>query len=412
MQTGWDFRNNMMEAKEKNGITENFDDIVCVHNEFCGGCSFQNISYAEQLEIKENEILTLIDKKKLSVNLIEKIEPSPIKFRYRNKMEYTFGDLVKDGEMTLGMHKKGFHMSIVTVDQCQLVHEDYNKVLKAVLEFVREKGYRKYNKKTHTGFLRHLIVRTGYNTGEMLVNLVVSSQDSLDESEFKEMIMSLELLHKVVGIMVTVNDDKADAVQKNGVKVIYGRDYYIEKLLGLQFKVSIFSFFQTNIAAIERLYRQAMGLIDDLSGKVVFDLFCGTGTISQSMAKSAKQVVGVEIVKEAVLAAEENVKLNNIDNCKFIEGDVFEVLDMIEEKPDVIVLDPPRMVIEAKALDKILKYEVDEIVYISCNPKTLVENLYYMEYYGYTVEYLKGFDNFPNTKHTECICKLKRIKNI
>ena len=288
MQTGWDFRNNMMEAKEKNGITENFDDIVCVHNEFCGGCSFQNISYAEQLEIKENEILTLIDKKKLSVNLIEKIEPSPIKFRYRNKMEYTFGDLVKDGEMTLGMHKKGFHMSIVTVDQCQLVHEDYNKVLKAVLEFVREKGYRKYNKKTHTGFLRHLIVRTGYNTGEMLVNLVVSSQDSLDESEFKEMIMSLELLHKVVGIMVTVNDDKADAVQKNGVKVIYGRDYYIEKLLGLQFKVSIFSFFQTNIAAVERLYRQAMDLIDDLSGKVVFDLFCGTGTISQSMAKSAK----------------------------------------------------------------------------------------------------------------------------
>ena len=217
MQTGWDFTNNMMEAKEKNGITENFDDIVCVHNEFCGGCSFQNISYAEQLEIKENEILTLIDKKKLSVNLIEKIEPSPIKFQYRNKMEYTFGDLVKDGEMTLGMHKKGFHMSIVTVDQCQLVHEDYNKVLKAVLEFVREKGYRKYNKKTHTGFLRHLIVRTGYNTGEMLVNLVVSSQDSLDESEFKEMIMSLELLHKVVGIMVTVNDDKADAVQKNGV---------------------------------------------------------------------------------------------------------------------------------------------------------------------------------------------------
>ena len=286
MQTGWDFTNNMMEAKEKNGITENFDDIVCVHNEFCGGCSFQNISYAEQLEIKENEILTLIDKKKLSVNLIEKIEPSPIKFQYRNKMEYTFGDLVKDGEMTLGMHKKGFHMSIVTVDQCQLVHEDYNKVLKAVLEFVREKGYRKYNKKTHTGFLRHLIVRTGYNTGEMLVNLVVSSQDSLDESEFKEMIMSLELLHKVVGIMVTVNDDKADAVQKNGVKVIYGRDYYIEKLLGLQFKVSIFSFFQTNIAAVERLYRQAMDLIDDLSGKVVFDLFCGTGTISQSMAKS------------------------------------------------------------------------------------------------------------------------------
>lgn len=106
MQTGWDFTNNMMEAKEKNGITENFDDIVCVHNEFCGGCSFQNISYAEQLEIKENEILTLIDKKKLSVNLIEKIEPSPIKFQYRNKMEYTFGDLVKDGEMTLGMHKR------------------------------------------------------------------------------------------------------------------------------------------------------------------------------------------------------------------------------------------------------------------------------------------------------------------
>ena len=174
------------------------------------------------------------------------------------------------------------------------------------------------------------------------------------------------------------------------------------------FKVSAFSFFQTNVEAVERLYTEALGLIPSFEGKSVFDLYCGTGTISQVLALKAKDVLGIELVEEAVRAAETNAALNGLNNCKFMAGDVFEVLETVEEKPDVIVVDPPRVGIQPKALDKILSYGVQEILYISCNPKTLVENLKYMEYYGYRCMYLKPFDNFPMTKHIECIALLQK----
>lgn len=381
---------------------------ICVHDQFCGGCIHQGIAYEQQLADKENSIVKMIDAKKLKIEKQDPIQGSPKQYRYRNKMEYTFGDTVKDGPTTLGMHQKGRFMSIITVDQCQLVHEDFNKILKGTLEFVEEKGYDHYHKKTHKGLMRHLIVRYGIRTGELLVNIVTTTEEGFDEEAYVEMIENLPLENKVVGVLRTLNDNIADAVKCEELKVLKGRDYYMEEIMGLKFKVSAFSFFQTNIEAVESLYQQAIDLIDDFEGKTVFDLFCGTGTITQAVALKAKKAVGVELIEEAVEAAKENAKLNNLDNCEFIAGDVFKVLDDIETMPDVIIVDPPRMGIEPKALDKILKYNVKQIVYVSCNPKTLVENLYYMEYNGYQVKYLKPFDNFPNTKHCECICLLER----
>lgn len=381
---------------------------LCPHKDFCGGCTYQGISYDEQLKIKSDDVKKLLENRNINPKVMEEIMPSPMQFHYRNKMEYTFGDMVKDGEMTLGMHKKGFHMSIITVDQCQLVHPDYNTVLRAVLDWAKNMGYEKYNKKTHKGLLRHLIIRSGIRTGEMLINIVASSQGEFDENQFVSMIENLDLEHNVVGILRTLNDDRADAVKKDELKILKGRDYYVEKLMGLDFKVSIFSFFQTNIWAIEALYEKAISLIDNFDNKTVFDLFCGTGTITQAVAREAKESIGVEIVADAVSSAEKNAELNNLTNCKFLCGDVFDVLDKVDEKPDVIIVDPPRMGIEVKSLDKILAYNVDEIVYISCNPKTLVDNLYYMDYYGYKVKYLRAFDNFPNTKHVETVCLLSR----
>lgn len=379
---------------------------VCKHNDFCGGCIYQGIDYGEQLKIKENEVLELLRKKEVKTEAFDGIEGCPAQYRYRNKMEYTFGDLVKDGEMTLGMHKKGNFMSIITVDECQLVDEDFNRILSFTLDFAKEREYKFYHKKTHKGLLRNLIVRKGQRTEELLINVVTSSEEGFDEEAFVSGLLDLNLNNHIVGILRTFNDNLADAVVCEDLKILWGRDYYNEKLLGLNFKVSAFSFFQTNVEAVERLYTEALNLIDDLEGKTVFDLYCGTGTISQIMALKAGKVVGIELVEEAVEAAKENAALNNLDNCEFMAGDVFEVLKTVEDKPDVIVVDPPRVGIQPKALDKILEYGVEQIVYVSCNPKTLVDNVKYMEYYGYECKYMKPFDNFPFTRHVESIALL------
>ncbi|MBR6472865.1 MAG: 23S rRNA (uracil(1939)-C(5))-methyltransferase RlmD [Firmicutes bacterium] len=386
---------------------------ICPHDEFCGGCIYQGVPYEEQLRSKEREVRTLLEKNGVCPEVIDPIEGCPSQYAYRNKMEYTFGDLVKDGETTLGMHMKGKFMSIITVDQCQLVHQDFNKILRATLDFVIERGYPKYNKKTHAGLMRNLVIRRGVNTGEILVNIVTASDEKagmvFDNGAYVDVIRNLELQNNLVGVLRTECDTLADAVIPDRLVTLWGRDHYNEELLGLKFKVSAFSFFQTNVEAVTRLYSEALALIPDIEGKRVFDLYCGTGTISQIMALKAAKVLGVEIVEEAVLAARENAALNGLDNCEFFAGDVYKVLEGEDfEKPDVIVVDPPRAGIQPKALDKIISYGVDEILYISCGPKTLCQNLAYLEDHGYHAVYLKTFDNFPFTKHTECIALISK----
>ena len=394
-------------------MTEKISNI-CPQDEFCGGCIYQGVPYEEQLKAKEGEVRALLAKNKVEPEVFDNIEGCPSQYAYRNKMEYTFGDLVKDGEMTLGMHMKGKFMSIITVDQCQLVHPDFNKILRATLDFVIEKGYPKYNKKSHAGLMRNLIIRRGVSTEEILVNIVTASDEAsglkFDSEAYAEMIRNLDLENNLVGVLRTNCDTLADAVIPDSTEIIWGRDYYMEELLGLKFKVSAFSFFQTNVEAVTRLYQEALALIPGIEGKRVFDLYCGTGTISQIMALKADKVLGVEIVEEAVEAARENAALNGLTNCEFFAGDVYKVLEGEDfDKPDVIVVDPPRAGIQPKALDKIISYGVDEILYVSCGPKTLAQNLAYFEYYGYKVKYLKPFDNFPFTKHIECICLLSKV---
>lgn len=381
---------------------------VCEHDEFCGGCIYQGVPYSEQLAVKEGEVKKLFEEKKICPKTFDAIEGCPEQYRYRNKMEYTFGDMVKGGPMCLGMHKKRNFMSIITVDHCQLVDEDFNRILRFTLDFAAERGYSHYHKKSHKGLLRHLIVRKGMRTGELLINIVTSREEGFDEAAYADGLRALELDNVIVGVLRTFNDNLADKVTCEELKILYGRDYYLEEILGLKFKVSAFSFFQTNVEAVERLYSEALALIDDFAGKTAFDLYCGTGTISQVLALKAKNVVGVEIVEEAVEAAQANAKLNGLDNCRFIAGDVFKVLQTVEEKPEVIVVDPPRVGMSLDAVEKIAAYGVPQIVYISCNPKTLAVNLQQFAYLGYRVEYAKAFDNFPWTKHTETIALLRK----
>lgn len=397
-------------------------DTTCVHSDRCGGCAYQGIPYEQQLAKKSDEVRELLQSREIEYGKLLPIEPAPTRFEYRNKMEYTFGDMEKDGPTTLGMHRKGHFMSIVTVDECQLVHPDFNIILRATLDFVKERGYSHYHKRRHRGLMRHLIIRRGVRTGEILVNICTSSEGEgakaelrgFDEEAYAAMIVSLEaegrLQNRIVGVLHTVNDRLADAVYCDELRVLYGRDYYNEEIMGLKFQVSAFSFFQTNVDAAEMLYSYAINLIDDFEGKKVFDLFCGTGTITQVLARKASEAVGVEIVEEAVKMAEETAGKNGLVNCRFIAGDCFKVLDSIADKPEVIVVDPPRVGISNDALDKIIGYGVDQIVYISCNPKSMVNNLYYMQYYGYKAESVKPFDNFPGTKHVETVCLLSNTQ--
>ena len=382
---------------------------ICRQCEVCGGCTFQAVEYAEQLNNKLNAAKEALQKNEIDADILKEIVPSPEIYGYRNKMEYTFGDEVIDGPLNLGMHKAGSFISIIDASCCQLVPEDFNKILKFTRDWCVEKGYKFYHKKRHDGLLRSLIVRHGVRTNELLINIVTSSFSEFDEEGYCNLLLSTDFNSKIIGILHTINDNVADALKVDDCRVLYGRDHYFEEILSLKFKVGAFSFFQSNVIAAERLYQAAMDSLPNLEGKTVYDLYCGTGTISQSMALKAKNVIGVEIVEEAVEAARINAKLNNLNNCDFICGDVLKVLDNIEQKPDVIVVDPPRSGIHPKAMKKICAYNVPEILYISCNPKTLAINLKACKDLGYEPVSLKCFDNFAFTSHTEAICLLKKI---
>ena len=396
-------------------------DKICPAAEHCGGCIYQGVDYAQQYAAKDKAVRKLLDKHDIDESVYLGMEPAICTGGYRNKMEYTFGDLEKGGVLELGMHFKGRFMSIITTDQCQLVPPSFNKVVRATLDFCREKGYVPYHRKTHLGLLRNLVVRCGVRTNELLINIVTSSEPGFDEDGFKEMLLSLDLRSedekesgsegmKIVGILRTFNDSVADAVIDESHKLLYGRDYYNEEILGLKFKVKAFAFFQTNIDAVERLYSDLLKVVPDVSGKVAYDLYCGTGTISQLMAGAAKDVYGIDIVEDSIIAARSNTELNGINNCHYICGDVKEKLDEIPAKPDVIVVDPPRVGIHDKAVAMLCRYGIDEIVYVSCNPKTLCINLDSFRANGYRIVSIKAYDNFPLTKHVETVVLLRREK--
>ena len=383
---------------------------VCSIFPACGGCMYQTMPYEEQMKMKEGQIRRIMDEAVDGEYLFEGVKASPKEFAYRNKMEFSFGDEYKDGPLSLGLHKKGSTYDVLTASDCKLVHKDMNKILVCVLEYFKERKVSYYKKMQHVGYLRHLLLRRGDTTGEILVNLVTTTQEEHDLSELTEQLLQLPLEGKIVGILHILNDSLSDVVKSDETRVLYGQDFFYEKLLGLQFKITPFSFFQPNTKGAEVLYETVREYIGDIHDLTVFDLFSGTGTISQVLAPVAKKVIGVEIVEEAVEAAKENAERNGLSNCEFIAGDVFEVLDDIKEKPDVIILDPPRDGIHPKALPKILDYGVDRIVYISCKMTSLARDLELIQQRGYTVEKMTAVDQFCETVHVETVVLLSQQK--
>ena len=411
----------LMEVIEKSPLET---EEPCPHFGMCGGCTYQTVPYEKQLDMKLTQVKKLISdaigtEKESGYEFIG-IHGSPKKSEYRNKMEFSFGDEYKDGPLALGMHKRGSFYDLVTVSDCQIVDEDFRTILKATLDYFSKNNIPYFHRATHKGYLRHLLVRKATKTGEIIVDLVTSTQtEGFNEEEllagFRYELLTRHYDGSFKGVLHTKNDSVADVVKNEGTEVLYGDSYFYEELLGLKFKITPFSFFQTNSLGAEVLYETAREFIlgddkDSLNGKTVYDLYSGTGTIAQLMAPVCKEVVGVEIVEEAVCAAKENAALNGLDNCKFIAGDVLKVLDEIEEKPDYIILDPPRDGIHPKAIGKIIEYGVENMVYISCKPTSLARDLQIFMNRGYRVEKICCVDMFPNTYHVETVVLLSQQK--
>ncbi|MEY8508634.1 23S rRNA (uracil(1939)-C(5))-methyltransferase RlmD [Lachnospiraceae bacterium 42-17] len=380
----------------------------CPHFGQCGGCTYQNLPYEEQLRLKENQIKAMMDEAVNGEFVWDGIKPSPVSSGYRNKMEFSFGDEYKDGPLALGMHKRGSFHDIVNVMDCQIIDEDYRRILDCTLNYARETGLPYYHRMKHTGYFRHLLVRKAVKTKEILVDLVTTGEETPTLKDWADRLLSLPLDGKIAGILHTRNDSVADIVKDEGTEILYGQDYFYEELLGLRFKITSFSFFQTNSLGAEVLYGMAREYIGDTKDKVIFDLYSGTGTIAQILAPVAKRVVGVEIVEEAVAAARANAELNRLSNCSFWAGDVLKVIDELKEMPDLIVLDPPRDGVNPKALERITDFGAERIVYIACKPTSLVRDLEMLQGRGYGVERVGGVDLFPGTYHVETVCLLSR----
>ena len=407
---------------------------VCDNFPLCGGCLCQTMPYEDQLAMKEDMVRRLLEEV-VDDAVYDGILRSPLEFEYRNKMEFSFGDDVENGPLTLGLHRRNTTYTVLNAHSCALAHEDMRKVLGATLDYCREMGLKKYDKKIHKGFLRFLLVRRSQTTGELLVYIVTSSQQEHDFSDWAERLLALPIEGSYAGIFHAIDDKMSDAVKVDYAKPLYGKEYFYEELLGLKFKVTAFSFFQTNTPGAEVLYdavrRYVTGGIPEGNGgsgdisaqteqahtdenrteaPVLYDLYSGTGTIGQVLSPVAGKVYGIELIPEAVDAARENAALNNITNCEFIAGDVLEKLAELPEKPDYIVLDPPREGINPKALGQIIDYGVGEMVYISCKASSFKRDMVTLRANGWKVKRYCLVDLFPQTMHVETVVLMSRVK--
>jgi len=391
---------------------------VCPHAAVCGGCSYQGVPYEEQLKTKNSEVLAYLSENSIFPGEYRPAKEASKLYGYRNKMEYSFGDEVKGGPMTLGLHKQGSYMSVIDTGGCLIVPESFNLVLTAVLEWARASGHGFHHKRSHSGFLRSLVLRRGERTGELLVNLVTTSEEELDEAAFCEAVFAavggkpgtetatLET-DRLVGVLHTINDRRSDVVACDSVKPLFGRDYYLDRLLGFDFRVGAFSFFQTNTSAVDHMLGEALALIPDRRLENLYDVYCGTGTISLALSGRASRVTGIELVEDSVLSARENAARNGVRNADFICGDAFEVMTELPP-PSLIVVDPPRMGLHPKALKRVIEYNLPAILYISCNPKTFAQNAAVLTNAGYGIPVLGAYDNFPFTKHIELAALLEK----
>ena len=384
----------------------------CTTYKRCGGCSLRHIKYEETLKMKQNAVQSLVNKtlaNKIKVNETVGME-NP--YHYRNKAQYPVG-LNKDGKLVIGVFANRTH-EIIPINTCFIQNKQTEEIAKYIFEFLVKNNISVYNEKTQKGLVRHIVTKIGIKTNEIMCILVINGKEMPKEKELVE-----ELTNKfknIKTIVKNINTKNTNVILGNENINLFG-DGYITDILGeYKFKISPMSFYQVNPIQAEKLYNLGVESANITKNDVVFDLYCGIGTISLFMSKFAKKVYGVEIVEEAIIAAKENAKINNVDNTEFIAGDVEKVLDELvnvkQIMPDIIMVDPPRRGLDNTSIENIKKVRPKKVVYISCNPATLVRDLAKLEEI-YEVKKIKPVDMFPYTSSVECVAViyLKQDRN-
>ena len=385
-------------------------DVDCNTYKRCGGCNLRHVKYEETLKMKQNAVQSLVNKtlkNKLQVKETVGME-NPL--HYRNKAQYPIG-INKQGEPVIGVFANRTH-EVIPIDNCLIQNKKSEEIAKFIIEFIKEKNISIYDEKTGKGLVRHIVTKVGIKTGEIMCVIVINGHKIPNENELVENLKTR--YPEIKAIVKNVNMKNTNVILGQENINLYGNGY-IEDILGeYKFKISPLSFYQVNPVQAEKLYNLGVSMAEITKNDVVFDLYCGIGTISLFMSKFAKKVYGIEIVEEAVKMAKENAQNNNVSNTEFFAGDVEIVLDDLINnkglKADVVMFDPPRKGLDKKSIDNILNIRPKKIVYISCNPATLIRDLADFEN-EYDIKTIIPVDMFPYTSHIECVSVLQHKKN-
>ena len=382
-------------------------EAPCAHYPACGGCRFQDLDYAVQAAAKEDQVRDALKRiGGIPEPPLDPILAAASPFFYRNKLEYSFTQTPSGP--ALGFHKAGRWDEVLEIEKCWLTTDLGNSIRNAVREWAREEGLVAYDQAEHTGYLRHLVVREGRNTGQVLVMLVTAPGEKFERGYFVEV---LTRFPEVKSIHWAVNDSPSEVTNLPST-LLWGEDAIEEELLGLRFRVRPNAFLQTNTEMAEKLYALAIEYASLTGGETVYDLYCGTGTIGLAMARNALTVWGVEISEESVACAIENADLNQIGNAAFFAGNVGQSIEELLERagqPDVVVVDPPRAGLAGKALKRTGALGASRIVYVSCNPTTLASDVKVLrQEHGYELVRAQPVDMFPHTPHVETVALLTR----
>lgn len=371
----------------------------------CGGCSLRHIKYEKTLEMKQNAVQSLVNKFLKNKIEVQKTLGMENPYYYRNKAQYPVGKN-SEGKAQIGVFANRTH-EIIPIQECYIQNKKSQEVAKFVIEFINANNISVYNEKTRKGLVRHIVTKVGVKTNEIMCVLVINGKEIPKEKELVTEVT--KKFPEVKTIVKNINTQNTNVVMGKENIVIYGNGYIKDQLGKYIFKISPHSFYQVNPIQAENLYNIGVQAANISKNDIVFDLYCGIGTISLFMAQYAKKVYGIEIVEQAIQDAKENAKINNIENAEFIAGDVENVLDdLINVKkviPDVIMIDPPRKGMDNKSVENILNIKPKKLVYISCNPATLVRDLAKFEE-EYEVKTIKPVDMFPFTSHVECVAVL------
>jgi 23S rRNA (uracil1939-C5)-methyltransferase len=396
----------------------------CAHFGSCGGCRLQHLDYAVQIAAKGEQVRDILERiGGFDDPPVEPAIPSPALYGYRNKMEYSFGDVrwlepdemeepqsVPDRDFALGLHPRGRWNRIIHLRECHLPSPRSVEIMKLVQESTGKSGLKPYTTKTNTGYWRFLVVREGVRTGQWLVDLITSDEPKA-RGEVDALARRIKAVFpEVTAITHTTSRSKAAVATGDEVRVLVGPGYIEEEIGGLRFRISPRAFFQTNTAGAERLYREARALAGLGGDELVYDVYCGTGTIALLMAAQAGRVVGFELEPSAVADARANAELNGLENAEFVQGDAAKLLreGPVWGEPDVIVLDPPRAGLLPDVRRLVPGLGASRIVYVSCNPTTLAADLSEICMNGYRLRIVKPLDMFPHTPHVECVSLLTR----